>query len=172
MLSYEDPLAAADWLADAFGFHETGRLGTHVNLELNGGEIMLDRPGPNYQNPNHHAQVCEQMRTVLDTPFVVDGVYVLVDEIEAHFAQAKAAGATILTDLEDNPSVGQRQYRAADPEGHRWMFAEPANYRPSPPGLPERLRAGTRSGLAETTVRNTANTAARRMRIALIQHHL
>jgi uncharacterized glyoxalase superfamily protein PhnB len=131
MLSYEDPLAAAAWLAHAFGFHETGRLGTHVDLELNGGQIMLDRPSPEYQNPNHHAELCEQMRTVLDTPFIVDGVYVLVDDIQVHFEQANAAGATILTDPEDNPSVGQRQYRAADPEGHRWMFAEPANYRPS-----------------------------------------
>jgi uncharacterized glyoxalase superfamily protein PhnB len=130
MLSYENPIAAADWLARAFGFHETGRLGTHVNLELNGGQVMLDRPSPDYQNPIHHAQLCAQMRTVLETPFVVDGVYVLVDEIEAHFEQARAAGATILTDLEDNRPGGQRQYRAEDPEGHRWMFAEPVNYLP------------------------------------------
>jgi hypothetical protein len=40
ILSYEDPLAAAAWLARAFGFHETGRLGTHGDLELNGGQII------------------------------------------------------------------------------------------------------------------------------------
>jgi len=28
-------------------------------------------------------------------------------------------------ELEDNPGIGQRQYRAEDIEGHRWMFAEP-----------------------------------------------
>jgi len=37
---------------------------------------------------------------------------------------AEAAGARILSPLEDNPGVGQRQYRAEDVEGHRWMFAE------------------------------------------------
>jgi uncharacterized glyoxalase superfamily protein PhnB len=84
---------------------------------------MVDRPSPDYQNPNHHAQVCEHARKTLATPFVVDGVYVLVDDIDAHIHQARAAGATILTDLEDNPAVG-RQYRVADPEGHRWMFAQ------------------------------------------------
>jgi len=124
MLSYEDPLAAADWLVRAFGFQETGRFGTHVNLELDGGQIMVDRPSPDYQNPNHHAQVCEHARTTLATPFVVDGVYVLVDDIDAHIHRARTYGATILTDLEDNPAVGQRQYRAADPEGHRWMIAQ------------------------------------------------
>ena len=62
---------------------------------------------------------------MLDTPFVVDGVYVVVEDLEAHFARAREAGATILSAVEDNPHVGQRQYRAADPEGHRWFFAEP-----------------------------------------------
>jgi len=124
MLSYEHPLAAADWLVHAFGFKETGRFGTHVNLELNGGQVMVDRPSPDYQNPNHHAQLCEHTRKALATPFVVDGVYVLVDDIDAHINRARAAGATILTELEDNPAVGQRQYRAADAEGHRWMFAQ------------------------------------------------
>jgi uncharacterized glyoxalase superfamily protein PhnB len=40
MLSYEDPARAADWVAEAFGFRETGRWAdadgrvTHVNMEL------------------------------------------------------------------------------------------------------------------------------------------
>jgi uncharacterized glyoxalase superfamily protein PhnB len=127
MLSYEDPIAAAEWLVSAFGFRETGRLGTHVNLELNGGRVMVDRPSADYQSPRHHAEVCEHTRKVLDTPFVVDGVYVIVDGIDTHIEQARAAGATILSELEDNPAVGQRQYRAADVEGHRWMFAEPSH---------------------------------------------
>jgi uncharacterized glyoxalase superfamily protein PhnB len=135
MLSYEDPLAAADWLAHAFGFQETARVGTHVDLQLNGGRIMVDRPSPDYRNPNHHAELCEHTRKALATPFVVDGVYVLVDDIDAHIRQARAAGATILTDLERNPAVGQRQYRAADLEGHRWMFAQPTS--PSQPATGE-----------------------------------
>jgi Glyoxalase/Bleomycin resistance protein/Dioxygenase superfamily len=61
----------------------------------------------------------------LDDPFVVDGVYVRVSDIQAHFDRATAGGATILSPVEDNQAAGQRQYRAEDPEGHRWMFAEP-----------------------------------------------
>jgi len=51
-------------------------------------------------------------------------VLVYVDDLDSHFARAREAGATILSELEDNPAVGQRQYRAEDVEGHRWMFAE------------------------------------------------
>jgi uncharacterized glyoxalase superfamily protein PhnB len=54
---------------------------------------------------------------------VVDGVYVSVDDIDTHYEGAVAAGTTILSELENNPGIGQRQYRAEDLEGHRWMFA-------------------------------------------------
>ena len=129
MFSYEDVGRAADWIAQAFGFTETGRWAdddgrvTHVNMELDGGMIMLGYPSPDYQSPKHHAETCEQARKWRETPFAVDGVHVSVDDIDAHYARAQAAGATILSELEDNTGIGQRQYRAEDLEGHRWMFA-------------------------------------------------
>jgi uncharacterized glyoxalase superfamily protein PhnB len=129
MFSYEDVGRAADWIAAAFGFTETGRWSddegrvTHVNMELDDGMIMLGYPSPDYQSPKHHAEVCGQARTWRQTPYVVDGVYVSVDDVDAHYRRAVAAGATILSELEDNPGIGQRQYRAEDLEGHRWMFA-------------------------------------------------
>ena len=52
MFSYEDVARAADWIASAFGFTETGRWSddkgrvTHVNMELDGGMIMLGYPSP------------------------------------------------------------------------------------------------------------------------------
>lgn len=130
MFSYEDVGHAADWIAEAFGFTETGRWSddddrvTHVNMELGGGMVMLGYPSADYRNPKHHVQECEQARKWSATPFVVDGIYVAVDDIDSHFARAQAAGARILSGLEDNPGIGQRQYRAEDIEGHRWMFAE------------------------------------------------
>jgi uncharacterized glyoxalase superfamily protein PhnB len=54
---------------------------------------------------------------------VVDGIHVSVEDVDAHYARAREAGATILSELEDNEGIGQRQYRAEDIEGHRWMFA-------------------------------------------------
>lgn len=56
---------------------------------------------------------------------LTDGVLVYVDDIDAHFERAQASGATVLSSLEDNSEVGQRQYRVEDLEGHRWMFAQP-----------------------------------------------
>jgi uncharacterized glyoxalase superfamily protein PhnB len=131
MFSYEDVGAAADWIAKAFGFRETGRWSdddgrvTHVTMELDGGQIMLGYPSADYQSPKHHADVCEQARKWSETPYVVDGVHVTVDDVDAHYERARAAGARILSELEDNRDIGQRQYRAEDVEGHRWMFAGP-----------------------------------------------
>ena len=71
--------------------------------------------------------MCERARKWSETPYVVDGVHVSVDDIEAHYERARAGGAKILSALEDNPGVGQRQYRVEDIEGHRWMFAEPVS---------------------------------------------
>jgi uncharacterized glyoxalase superfamily protein PhnB len=129
MLAYEDVGRAADWIAKAFGFDETGRWSdeegrvTQVTMELDGGEVMLGYPSRDYQSPKHHAEVCEHARKWSETPYIVDGVHVTVDDIDAHFKRAKAEGARILSELEDNPGIGQRQYRAEDIEGHRWMFA-------------------------------------------------
>jgi uncharacterized glyoxalase superfamily protein PhnB len=56
-----------------------------------------------------------------------------VDDVDAHHARARAAGATIAAPPEDQP-YGDRSYRAVDPEGHRWIFAGPARESPAGPG--------------------------------------
>ena len=63
-------------------------------------------------------------RRWLATPWVVDGVHVEVVDLDAHYERARAAGATILREPEDLPFG--RLYSAADLEGHRWMFMQPA----------------------------------------------
>lgn len=130
MLSYEDAGRAADWIVEAFGFeeierYEDERTVTHVTLKLGDGTVYLGNPGPDYRGPRRLAETCEAARRMLETPYVVDGVMVQVVDIEAHYERARAAGATILTELEDNPGIGQRQYRVEDIEGHRWMFVQP-----------------------------------------------
>jgi uncharacterized glyoxalase superfamily protein PhnB len=55
---------------------------------------------------------------------VVDGVLVVVDDLDAHWERARAAGARVLTDPDETPHG--RQYRAEDPEGHRWLFEQRA----------------------------------------------
>jgi PhnB protein len=131
MLSYEDVGSAVDWLSKAFGFRESGERFsddegrvTHAELELDGAAVMLGWPGPDYQSPSHHAEGCEQARRWLSTPWVIDGVHVEVHDLDAHCERARAAGATILREAEELPFG--RLYAAADLEGHRWMFLQPA----------------------------------------------
>jgi uncharacterized glyoxalase superfamily protein PhnB len=129
MLSYERPGDAADWLCRAFGFTETFRLAeddgrvSHVDLELGGGHVMLGRPSPHYEDPKHHAESCAAARRWRESPYVVDGVHVLVPDVDAHAAHAREAGARLLSEPEDAPH-GERLYRVEDAFGHRWMFAQ------------------------------------------------
>jgi PhnB protein len=86
------------------------------------GVIMLASPTPDYRGPKHHREACEQALRWSAVPWIVDGVLVLVDRLERHFARARAAGATILSEIEEGPPG--RRYRAEDLEGHRWFFLE------------------------------------------------
>jgi uncharacterized glyoxalase superfamily protein PhnB len=129
MISYENVAAAADWLCDVFGFQEHGERYTepdgrvtHAELELDGALVMLGSPSPDYRSPAHHADECERAGKWLDTPNIVDGVLVYVDDVDGHCERARAAGATILRGPEDQPYG--RLYNAADLEGHRWMFMQ------------------------------------------------
>jgi uncharacterized glyoxalase superfamily protein PhnB len=128
MISYEDGIAALEWLRRAFGFRETARLTTpdgrlsHGEMEAGQGLIMLASPTPEYRSPKHHREVCEQARKWSTVPWIIDGVLVYVDDLDQHFTRAKAAGAVILSEIEDG-SPGRR-YRAEDLEGHRWFFFE------------------------------------------------
>jgi len=54
------------------------------------------------------------------------GMVVHVDDVDAHFAAAKAAGATILSEPTDQ-AYGQREYGVLDPDGHSWWFATPTD---------------------------------------------
>jgi len=128
MIAYENGAAAIDWLVRAFGFRELERItatdGTisHAELDLEGGRIFLATPTPDYQGPKRHRETCAAAKRWSAVPWVIDGLSVQVDSVDAHFARAKGAGATILSEPQDNPYG--RLYRAEDLEGHRWMFIE------------------------------------------------
>ena len=134
MLAYEDAAAAIDWLSKAFGFTENASerhtdehgVVTHAELERDGAIVMLATPNADYQGPKRHRETCEASRRWQDNPWVIDGLLVQVDDIEAHHAQAVAAGAAVLRPLGDVDFTGMRRYTAEDLEGHRWMFGEPA----------------------------------------------
>jgi uncharacterized glyoxalase superfamily protein PhnB len=128
MLAYADGPAAMDWLARAFGFVERTRMLTddgvlsHGEMLAGDGLIMVATPTAAYEGPKRHREHCEQALAWSQVPYVIDGVLVYVDDVDAHHERARRAGATILSVLEDG--YPGRRYRAEDIEGHRWMFLQ------------------------------------------------
>ena len=114
-LPYADVPAAIDFLERGFGFREIleARIehpnGIHAELELGEARIMLGGPGDHGTHPPAAGAGASCHLTCY------------VDDVDAHFESARAAGATILVALADT-SWGERCYEALDPEGHRWRF--------------------------------------------------
>jgi uncharacterized glyoxalase superfamily protein PhnB len=115
-LYYEDGGAAMDWLIRVFGFEEDMRMTNdegridHGQLKLEDSIVMLGEPGPHYQSPNKRGGATA-------------GVHVYVDDVDAHYAHAKAEGATIHMEPTDQ-EYGDRRYDTEDLEGHNWFFAQ------------------------------------------------
>lgn len=127
-LFYEDPAAAITWLERAFGFKTRIRVDgpdgsiVHSELEYGEGLIMVggvDRPGkPDGRRVSPRAIGGRNTQSVM----------VYVDDVEAHCAHARAAGAAILQEPETHDHGEgywiDRTYEVADCEGHRWWFVE------------------------------------------------
>lgn len=115
--TYSNAPHAVRWLQDAFGFAEKavyptedGRI-AHAELSYGNGILMLgsarDEPGnPWATNPI--------------------GIYVVVHDVDAHCATARAAGAEIVIEPRDT-EYGSREYSARDCAGRLWSFG---TYRP------------------------------------------
>ena len=110
---YRDAAAAVDFLSRAFGFTVVQRFdgedGTvaHAELAHGSGVVML---GSTTAEAQGVTQVPEGT-----------GVYLVVADVDAHHAGARAAGAEIVHGPEDT-EFGTRRYRARDPEGYEWSF--------------------------------------------------
>lgn len=120
-LGYPDARAAMEWLEAAFAFEPVASFEAadgsvvHAEMRFREGVVML---GPTYE--------AEPARGA-----AVSGVYVVVDDVDAHYARAVAAGAEIVFPPED-ADFGVRRYRARDVGGFEWSFG---NYEPGrPPG--------------------------------------
>ena len=131
MLSYENCVAALEWLSRTFGFRERNRMAApdgrigHAEMETGEGVIMLASGPAGYESPATRREKYAGIREWLKTPWIVDGVLVYVDDVDGHYERAQKAGARILTPPEDAPYG--RLYRTEDLEGHRWMFMQRAD---------------------------------------------
>lgn len=115
-LCYRKPAAAARWLASAFGLESFDPLpeepdplpeGEHghpwIEFRVGNGSLMVFPADDGAPEAGSHE------------------TWVFVDDLDAHFARAEAAGATIVSGIQQ---TGFRAYRACDLEGHRWTFAQ------------------------------------------------
>lgn len=113
---YRDAPKAIDWLCDAFGFQRSAVYpnpdGTiaHAQLTYGTGMVMLGS-----SNDSDY----EQFVQADGVPTV--GMYVIVSDVDGHAERARAAGAEILMEPEDQ-DYGGRGYTCRDLEGNVWSF--------------------------------------------------
>ena len=114
---YADARAAIDWLKQTAGFEEKsvheGEGGTidHAELVIAGNVIMLGSD-----------------RSESEDRFATSRcvTYVTIEDVDAHYERALAAGAKVEMEITDQP-YGSREYAIGDPEGNVWCFG---TYRP------------------------------------------
>jgi uncharacterized glyoxalase superfamily protein PhnB len=127
---YDDAARAIDWLSEAFGFEVRlriegvgGRI-EHSELTFGGGLIMVSSTGGKSERPN--ALPCRSPRGLGGVN--TQALCVCVDDVDAHAAHARAAGATIVeppaTQDYGEEYWADRTYRAEDLEGHQWFFMQ------------------------------------------------
>lgn len=121
IIAYDDAVAAIAWLQRVFAFEPlvvmTGEHGEieHAELRLGNGVIM---PTSRHRTPDPENPWTQ--------PLGIQGLYVALDNVDAHYEHAVNAGSDILRPLADM-SYGSREYSARDLEGNLWSFG---TYRP------------------------------------------
>ena len=118
---YRDASSMIDWLVKAFGFavgakFEDGGTVGHAELSLGGSIVMLGEARD------------DAYGRMVGGPGQPGGksTYVAVDDVDAVYETAKAAGAKILEEPVDR-DYGSREFICADPQGNVWSFGA---YRP------------------------------------------
>jgi len=132
-LRYRDAVGAIVFLCDVFGFTrhaiypdpgDPAQI-AHAQLLFHGQMIMLGSAEPTV------FATSAPMRTVRESGGNTQSLYVVLDDVDAHAAHARAAGADIFMDPETQ-GYGGRSYSVRDLEGNAWTFgsydpfAEPA----------------------------------------------
>jgi uncharacterized glyoxalase superfamily protein PhnB len=117
-LRYRDAPVAIEWLCENFGFekqlvvpNEDGTI-AHAQLSFGNGMVMLG------------SIVDSEFGRLMKQPDEIGGAetqscYLIVNDADAVYAKAKAAGAEIVINIKDE-DYGGRGFSCRDPEGHLW----------------------------------------------------
>ena len=128
-LFYDDPAKAIDWICRVFGFEVRikveGKDGSIEHSELTFGEGLI-MVGSSFETSRRAD------RNWCKSPSKAGGntqaLHLYVDDVEAHCARARAAGAKIVTEPKTSdygPDYWtDRSYEAEDLEGHHWWFSQ------------------------------------------------
>ena len=124
-----DASALIDWLCKAFDFElrlkvegEDGRI-EHSELCFGDGVVMVG---------SERADSAQRFGTNMLSPLTAggntQGMMLYVDDVDAHCARARAAGARIVAEPElhdyGDDYWADRSYGALDPEGHLWWVSQ------------------------------------------------
>jgi uncharacterized glyoxalase superfamily protein PhnB len=117
-LVYQNVADAIVWITKAFGFEEYYRYG-EPGVPVNGAQMHLA-----------HAwimlmQECKDRVSPARVGYATQSLTVFVEDVEAHFQRAKAAGAKIVEKLNET-GYGELQYGAEELDGHHWLFSRHA----------------------------------------------
>ncbi|HEY8145149.1 MAG TPA: VOC family protein [Kofleriaceae bacterium] len=124
-LYYDEAAKAIDWLCRAFGFElrlkvdgEGGQI-VHSELSYGDGVIMVSESKDSMPHSRSPSQVGGGN---------TQNLMVYVDDVEAHWARAREAGATMVGEMK-NSDYGEdywsdRGYLCRDVGGHHWYFAQ------------------------------------------------
>ncbi|TAE60662.1 MAG: glyoxalase [Bacteroidetes bacterium] len=121
VIRYDNAKEAISWLKEAFGFQkhvsfedEAGKI-IHAELTFGNSMIMLGSADSSSEFSTHMRQPREI------GGFQTQCCYVYVEDPDAHYAHAVAAGARIVIDIKGE-DYGGRSYTCLDPEGFLWNF--------------------------------------------------
>lgn len=120
---YKDAPAAIDFLCNAFGFtrhavypdEKDPSVIQHAQLVKDGNMIMVSSA-----LDSDYAKKA-RMKTPAEAGANTQGIYVVIDDVDAHAVQATRAGAEILMPPKDE-DYGGRGYSVFDLEGYVWSF--------------------------------------------------
>ncbi|HEY7990353.1 MAG TPA: VOC family protein [Stellaceae bacterium] len=106
-----------DWLVRVFGFEKiavipTGNGRHHGEVRYGAGVVMMGTAADQFESKSPNQAKAH-----------TGGVFVYLDDVDAHYARAKSAGAEIVQEIADQ-NYG-RTYWARCPEGHDWFFTKP-----------------------------------------------
>ncbi len=112
MVSYARPGTAAHWLNSVIGLEPTLPLptadtadGAWIEFRVGDGILIVSTLGAEAGAHQTHTHI----------------PWIFVDDLDAHYASALAAGASIVSGIHQH---GYRAYELEDPEGHRWTVAQ------------------------------------------------